>query len=118
MRESSTITLRKQDKGKLKHRSENITIMSSSLSARRLILSQSAKTTKEMSKAKTAQKVNGQTGVLPINIQRTREKKNLLKKVNSKKLLKEILTKVKQEIGTRSSPTRHTGQLSQGKMPK
>ena len=58
--------------------------MSSSFSARRLILSQSAKTTKEMSKAKTAQKVNGPTGELPINIQRTREKKNLLKKVKIK----------------------------------
>ena len=94
--------------------------MSSSLSARRLILSQSAKTTKEMSKAKTAQKVNGQTGVLPINIQRTREKKNLLKLVTSKMLLmleEEISRKVKQEIGTVSKPTRNTSQPSQEKMP-
>jgi hypothetical protein len=95
--------------------------MSSSLIARRLILSQSAKTTKEMSKAKTAQKVNGPTGELPINIQRTREKKNLLELVTSKMLLileEEISTKVKQEIGTKSKPTRNTRQTSQGKMPK
>lgn len=91
--------------------------MSSSLSARRLILSQSAKTTKEMSKAKTAQKVNGPTGVLPKNMKITSETQQLLKKVNSKKLLKEISTKVKQENGTRSK-TVHGSQISQGKMPK
>jgi len=118
MRESSTTTLRQLDKEILKHRSGNITITSNSSSAKRLILSQLAKTIRETSNQLFVRKVLGPTGVLQMNIKITLEQIQPLKLAILKKLKKVTLTKVKQESGRKVSIHIMKNQLFTKMMPK
>jgi hypothetical protein len=110
--------LRQLDKEISKNRSENITITSNSSSAKRLILSQLAKTIREMSNQLFARKVLGPTGVLQMNLTITSVQIQPSKKVILKKPNKVTLTKVKQESGRKMHMYIMKNQLFTRMMPK